>query len=145
MADLHPSGAGNNAFSTSSSTSSNPQFTPVSYASDEDNPVPGPAKPPTTPLRLQTNFDDHQDVGDPLSDFENDGNYNASEELEGKLPRSGLDPRYTPEEESGVVRRFDRRLVPFLALLYLLSFLDRSSMFSYFAQRNVSPVIASMY
>ncbi|KAF7523928.1 hypothetical protein PCG10_006232 [Penicillium crustosum] len=127
MADLHPSGAGNNAFSTSSSTSSNPQFTPVSYGSDEDNPVPGPAKSPTGPLRLQTNFDDHQDVGDPLSDFENNGNYNTSEELEGKLPRSGAGPRYTSEEESEVVRRFDRRLVPFLALLYLLSFLDRST------------------
>ncbi|CRL21507.1 Sucrose/H+ symporter, plant [Penicillium camemberti] len=127
MADLHPSGAGNNPSSTSSSTSSNPQFTPVSYGSEEDNPVPGPAKSPTGPLRLQTNFDDHQDVGDPLSDFENDGNDNTSEELEGKLPRSGVGPRYTSEEESEVVRRFDRRLVPFLALLYLLSFLDRSN------------------
>lgn len=133
MADLRPSAAANNASSTSSSTSSNPQFTPVSYASDEDNPVPGPAKPTTGPLRLQTNFDDHQDVSDPLSDFEGDGNYNTSGELEGKLPRGGLGPKYTPEEENEVVRRFDRRLVPFLALLYLLSFLDRSSMFGYFA------------
>lgn len=35
---------------------------------------------------------------------------------------------YTAEEERGVVRKFDRRLVLFVALLYLLSFLDRSSM-----------------
>lgn len=34
---------------------------------------------------------------------------------------------YTPEEEQTVVRQFDRRLVLFLALCYLLSFLDRSS------------------
>lgn len=34
---------------------------------------------------------------------------------------------YTPEEERAVVRKFDRRLVLFVALLYLLSFLDRSS------------------
>jgi hypothetical protein len=35
---------------------------------------------------------------------------------------------YTPEEERAVVRKFDRRLVLFVALLYMLSFLDRSSM-----------------
>jgi hypothetical protein len=145
MADLNPSAAGNNASSTASSTSSNPQFTPVSYGSDEDRPVPGPAKSPIGPLRLQTNFDDHLDVGDPLSDFENDGDYNTRGETEGKLQRSGLGPRYTLEEESEVVRRFDRRLVPFLALLYLLSFLDRSSMFGYSPQRNIFPVIANMY
>ncbi len=35
---------------------------------------------------------------------------------------------YTPDEERAVVRKFDRRLVLFVALLYMLSFLDRSSM-----------------
>lgn len=34
---------------------------------------------------------------------------------------------YTAEEERAVVRKFDRRLVLFVALLYMLSFLDRSS------------------
>ncbi|KAK4121734.1 MFS general substrate transporter, partial [Parathielavia appendiculata] len=34
---------------------------------------------------------------------------------------------YTVEEEQSVVRKFDRRLVVFVALLYLLSFLDRSN------------------
>lgn len=34
---------------------------------------------------------------------------------------------YTPDEERSVVRKFDRRLVLFIALLYILSFLDRSS------------------
>jgi len=34
---------------------------------------------------------------------------------------------YTPDEENAVVRKFDRRLVLFVALLYMLSFLDRSS------------------
>lgn len=36
-------------------------------------------------------------------------------------------PPYTPDEERAVVKKFDRRLVVFLALLYMLSFLDRSS------------------
>jgi hypothetical protein len=39
---------------------------------------------------------------------------------------------YTPEEEQAVVQKFDRKLVVFVALLYLLSFLDRSSMFTRF-------------
>jgi hypothetical protein len=126
MADLHPSGAGNT--SSTSSETSNPRFTPVSYGSDDGSAAAGPAKPSMGPLRVQTNFGDHQDVGDPLSDYENDGEYNSREDLEGKPPRAGSSLRYTPEEESEVVRIFDRRLVPFLALLYLLSFLDRSSM-----------------
>lgn len=36
---------------------------------------------------------------------------------------------YTPDEEAVVRRKFDRRLVLFVALLYMLSFLDRSSTF----------------
>lgn len=34
---------------------------------------------------------------------------------------------YTPDEENAVRRKFDRKLVVFVALLYMLSFLDRSS------------------
>ncbi len=36
---------------------------------------------------------------------------------------------YTPDEERAVVRKFDRRLVIFLAFCYMLSFVDRSSTF----------------
>ena len=35
---------------------------------------------------------------------------------------------YSPIEERAVVRKLDRRLVLFVAILYMLSFLDRSSM-----------------
>jgi hypothetical protein len=34
---------------------------------------------------------------------------------------------YTPDEDKAVRRKFDRKLVLFVALLYMLSFLDRSS------------------
>ena len=34
---------------------------------------------------------------------------------------------WTQEEERRIIRKFDKRLVLFMALLYLLSFLDRSS------------------
>ena len=33
----------------------------------------------------------------------------------------------TPEEERALVRKIDYRLIPWLSLLYLLSFLDRTS------------------
>lgn len=36
---------------------------------------------------------------------------------------------YTPDEERVVLKKLDKRLVLFLALLYMLSFLDRSSWF----------------
>jgi hypothetical protein len=39
---------------------------------------------------------------------------------------------YTPDEDRAVVRRLDRRLVAFMALLYMLSFLDRSSEYFFF-------------
>ncbi len=34
---------------------------------------------------------------------------------------------YTSEEEQAVIKRFDRHLVLFIAFLYMLGFLDRSS------------------
>ena len=34
---------------------------------------------------------------------------------------------YTPDEDRAVLKKLDRRLVVFMALLYMLSFLDRSS------------------
>jgi hypothetical protein len=34
---------------------------------------------------------------------------------------------YTPDEDRAVLRKLDRRLVSFMAILYCLSFLDRSS------------------
>lgn len=36
---------------------------------------------------------------------------------------------FTPDEEKSLLRKLDTRLVLFLALLYMLSFLDRSSTF----------------
>lgn len=45
---------------------------------------------------------------------------------------------YTPDEELAVRSKFDRRLVVFVALLYMLSFLDRSSMWILKARSCVS-------
>ena len=38
-----------------------------------------------------------------------------------------LSKDYTEDEETTIIKKFDRKLVLFLAFLYLLSFLDRSS------------------
>lgn len=43
-----------------------------------------------------------------------------------RRPSASSQP-YSPDEDSAVRRKFDRRLVLFVALLYMLSFLDRSS------------------
>jgi hypothetical protein len=47
---------------------------------------------------------------------------------------------YTPDEERAVVRKFDRKLVLFVAFLYMLSFLDRSSKFVLQAFMTVAKV-----
>ena len=50
--------------------------------------------------------------------------------------RSAVSMEYTPEEEKAVLKKLDRRLALFMALLYLLSFLDRSSASALFLQRG---------
>lgn len=47
-----------------------------------------------------------------------------------------LSKEYTEQEENVVVKKLDRKLVLFLAFLYLLSFLDRSSMYVLRFRRN---------
>lgn len=125
MAVLHLPSAAETASDASSST---PRYTPVSSDSSDIAPASQPVKSPIGPLRLQTNFEDAGSSG-PVSDVEDPKVDNSGDELGGKNARVGSAPKYTPEEEREVVRVFDRRLVPFLALLYMLSFLDRSSMF----------------
>lgn len=48
---------------------------------------------------------------------------------------------YTPDEDRMVLRKLDRQLVAFMALLYCLSFLDRSSewLWHVFTRRRDSP------
>ena len=47
---------------------------------------------------------------------------------QGNLSKTHTDkPYFTADEEKTLVRKFDKRVVLFLAILYMLSFLDRSS------------------
>ncbi|KAF7592921.1 hypothetical protein BBP40_012242 [Aspergillus hancockii] len=105
------------AYSSSSNASPSPvQYTPVSDGSEDDS-VPS-SRPAPGSLKVQTNFSAEGDNCD-------DG-YDSFEDSEEKPNRTGF-PKFTTIEEKQVVKKFDRRLVPFLALLYLLSFLDRSN------------------
>lgn len=101
---------------SSGSSTSNTQYTPVSDGSLESGRNTG------GPLKIQTDFGTAHDQ---FSEDEADA-YNFNNEAQPKFHRPRV-PEYTPVEEQQIVKKFDRRLVPFLALLYLLSFLDRSS------------------
>lgn len=125
---------------TPSTSSSDPQFTPeASEASPSVRPQLGSPELP----KLQTNLG--RDVEAVLADDETASFLSVDEHSAGSDGDDGYDsdkyfkppprqrktsqtgPGYTPEEERGVVRRLDKRLVLFLAFLYMLSFLDRSS------------------
>lgn len=86
------------------------------------------SRPPAGSLKLQTNFEDFEGNSETdLDDNDYDNGYDSGEELQPEPNRGGQSLQYSAAEEEQVVRKFDRKLIPFLALLYLLSFLDRSS------------------
>lgn len=66
---------------------------------------------------------------DPLLSSSNNNDSSDDDEVyelrQRGVPQNGF--TYTAEEERAVVSKFDRRLVLFVAFLYMLSFLDRSS------------------
>ncbi|EPS32731.1 hypothetical protein PDE_07691 [Penicillium oxalicum 114-2] len=127
MADTHlaPSAAGNT--SSRDSGSSSPRFTPESNYSDEEYSMSNPQASPARALRLQTNFDEEVGTGQSGPTEEDCDLFDSADEFDSKSVKTPSRPRFTAEEEKQVVRKFDRKLVPFLALLYLLAFLDRSN------------------
>lgn len=71
----------------------------------------------------------------PASDGDSDSESEEESDKEHARPitRIGSSSKsFTEEEERAVIRKFDRRLAMFLALLYLLSFFDRSSKMLHF-------------
>ncbi|KAL4968438.1 putative MFS transporter [Aspergillus stella-maris] len=118
MASFRRPLAGPASNESSGSSPSHVQYTPDSDGSDNGQ----ASRNPEGLWKLQTDFGS---VDDRFS--EDDINeYNYNDEAQPKFTRPRV-PKYTPIEEQQVVKRFDRRLVPLLALLYLLSFLDRSN------------------
>jgi hypothetical protein len=87
---------------------------------------------PDTGSDAEDDFEDDEDVGDGAEDDELRERTGRKDEEDGPSSLDERRPRrqrqlYTPEEEQAVVRKFDRRLVVFMAFLYMLSFIDRSS------------------
>ena len=94
-----------------------------------------PKRPAIGNLRVQTDFGDtgnDTEAEGGYSDY--DGGHNGYESGQDFRPKEASRarslPEYTIAEEREVVKKLDRKLVPFLALCYLLSFLDRSSKFT---------------
>lgn len=83
---------------------------------NEEHPPHGIEMTEMSSLRKNSENDD----GRPPSEFDSDGSEKGTEVIETYM-------LYTPDEEASVIRAFDRRLVLFIAVLYMLSFLDRSS------------------
>lgn len=86
-------------------------------------------------------LDSDAESGSP--DLRSDDNYDDEEYAVRKdqdSPDERAGKRYTEEEEKRVVKKFDTRLVLFMALLYLLSFLDRSSECSFFSTQYLRSI-----
>ena len=76
---------------------------------------------PELPSDIPRGADESSEFG---PGFDDDDEYYYSSRYGRNEPPS---KSFTAEEEMAVVKKFDRRLTLFMALLYMLSFLDRSS------------------
>jgi hypothetical protein len=108
---------------TSSSTDeSSPKFTPSTRSSHSSDDLSIINEPNSFELRAISRRDD----------FESKEEEAAEHDLLPNACRASIDSAqsyelYTPDEDRAVLRKLDRKLVTFMALLYCLSFLDRSS------------------
>ena len=93
--------------------------------------VRGNTKDPCDPIELEERkpFNADFDPSKRLNGFERtvDRVDNGEESCSSSLSAIDEYTLYTPLEEETVVRTLDKRLVLFVAFLYMLSFLDRSS------------------
>ena len=119
------------ALSQNSSSTSNARLTPESDSEDLDLEIGNgelcesfELRPRGTAAesRKELDVDDEEDDED-----EDDVGYSDNARRRASVSTLQSYQLYTPDEERAVVRKFDRKLVLFVALLYMLSFLDRSS------------------
>ena len=111
-----PSSSRTTPSSSSSSSSSHPNNLHLSPDAYELNPISPRSNPDQDhdPSHEDSDSENERLIGNP-HDHSDDASSTQSYEL------------YTPLESSRVLRKLDRRLVSFMALLYMLSFLDRSN------------------
>ncbi|RDW69536.1 hypothetical protein BP6252_08556 [Coleophoma cylindrospora] len=98
------------------SSSSNTQFTPESDSDDSDFDA------DVGSYKMRRAMRDSE-----KSDHDLEEEYHDGSQRRASVSTTHSYQLYTPDEERAVVRKFDRRLVLFVALLYMLSFLDRSN------------------
>ena len=72
---------------------------------------------------------DGRSVAADLNGSSAESNFWDEPQMRPQLRRRQTRVHYTPDEEKEVVKKLDYHLVLFLALLYMLSFLDRSSIY----------------
>jgi len=114
--------------SPQSSSTSNARLTPDSDSDDSDLEMDEIGES----FKLQHRTNDAEKGGDVDYEEEDGDEYQDTDHRAGRRRASVSTVQsyqlYTPDEERAVVGKFDRKLVLFVALLYMLSFLDRSSM-----------------
>jgi hypothetical protein len=117
-----------------SSSTSNARLTPDSDSDDSDLEIGELGES----FKLQRRVKDEEKTGELDEDTEDDDDvgYRDSGRRRGSVSTVQSYQLYTPDEERAVVRKFDRKLVLFVALLYMLSFLDRSSECPYIVARS---------
>lgn len=125
-----PEGVGDSFASTSSSGSQTTRLTPEPDSDDSDLGLKEDELGNSVKLRPQ----DPEKVrrASLTAESDHDGNdYELQSSRRGSASTMQSYQLYTPDEERAVIRKFDRRLVLIVALLYMLSFLDRSSMYMF--------------
>ena len=120
----------NETLSSTSRTPAPTQATPESDAEDSDVESVAALRggEGSTELRkLRNSSEERSQHGN--GDHEDSSSDDESEKEHARPVRrvGSRSKEYTDEEEKAIVRKFDRRLTLFIALLYMLSFLDRSS------------------
>ena len=98
--------------------------------SDEDLPVHHHSE--SDPIRVnktRTSRDEGDEAAGASAeeDESNEDDDSDKEQANGHTRVASTSKVYSEEEEKAIIRKFDRRLVLFMALLYMLSFLDRSN------------------
>lgn len=120
----------NNTFSTNATIPAPTQATPESAGRGSD---PGSASSfrrddDSFELRKTRKSDDGHFDREGYNPEDSSSEDEWEKEHIGPMRRVGTESKdFTDEEERVIIKKFDRKLVLFMALLYMLSFLDRSS------------------
>jgi hypothetical protein len=122
-------GVGDSFASTSSSGSQTTRLTPESDSDDSDLELKEDELGHSVKLRPQDPEKVRRARSTAERDHDDGNDYELQSGRRGSASTMQSYQLYTPDEERAVIRKFDRRLVLIVALLYMLSFLDRSSMY----------------